>query len=214
MDDEAALENIRNGGKQGYTILYKRYIKSLRYYVMLTHHVPEQSVDDVLQEIFLKFYKSIATFKGQCRVKNWLYLIANSMAKEYWRKEKVYDKEAHQSHTISIPNETNDEHLEEEPDLDSLLYQSLYQEQSQTAHNALYLQIDLEHSLAQLKRESNDFLLNCLNALTLLSQKQSIEDIASQIGRTAVATRQYLYQCKKKLRQHPLFRQFFEELDN
>lgn len=104
MDDKTAFEDICKGGQSGYTVLYKRYVKSLRYYMMAKHNIPEKSVEDVLQKTFIKFFDSLP--------------------------------------------------------------------------------------------------LNCLKMLTLQAQGASIEEISKKIERTLVATRRYLSDCRKSLKQY------------
>jgi len=235
MDDQAALEDIDNGGHTGYTVLYKRYIKSLRARVIAKHQIPKNDVDDVLQQIFLKFFKGLPGFRQDCSVSTWLHWITNSVATDYWRKKGKEDypreefddslcedeaarrksrqaeQKAQNPRTISL-----DMHdTEESPVIDTIDEQlkQFYQEQSQKAQNDLDIQMCLERALAQLQQGSNTSLLNCLKALTLRAQGSSIAEIAQEIGRTSGATRRYLSDCRTKLRQYKPIQQCWEWLD-
>ncbi|MEK8019060.1 MAG: sigma-70 family RNA polymerase sigma factor [Candidatus Parabeggiatoa sp.] len=227
MDDKAALEDIRKGGQKGFTILYNHYVRSLRYQLITKYHIPEGSVDDVLQEIFVKFFKSIDTFKQDCSVSTWLYWIGKSVAIDYWRQrgkedypknkrddnQDVLDEttaqqeafKAQPPRTVSMSqfyNETEEGSRRNEA-IEALLYDELLKEQSQKAHNDLDIQMCFERALAQLERDgSKASLLKCLKALTFQAQNASIKEIALEIERTPDATRRYLSDCRAKLKQY------------
>jgi len=186
MDDKAALKNIRKGGQEGYSVLYKRYVSSLRYHLIGKYRIPEKSVDDVLQNIFFKFFKSIPDFKENCSVSTWLYRhIIPSSVSNFWRKND-------DSSLMPMPNEDEEG-----------LFDNICQENFKKAQIDLERQMCLEQVFALLKRDSSkSSLCDCLKALTLQAQGLSIEEIAQQIGRTPVATRSYVYSCKKKLSQY------------
>ena len=191
MDDQAALKDIRNGGQSGYTVLYKQYVKSLRYYLIAKHNIPEHSVEDVLQKTFIKFFDSIPSFKKSCSISTWLYIIANSVATDYWRKNK--------SDGVTISMDVHDDETE---DSDNLL-EPFLTEQWKNEQNDFDIQRCLERALARLERDgSKASLLNCLKTLTLQAQGTSIQEISEKIERTPVATRRYLSDCRTKLKQY------------
>lgn len=88
MTDNQALEDIFNQGQTGFIILYKRYAKSLRYH-LICKKIPENAVDDVLQEIFLIFFKDIESFRSDCKISIWLNQIATNVVSDYLRKTKA-----------------------------------------------------------------------------------------------------------------------------
>ncbi len=70
--DEIALEDVHNGGKEGYEILHKHYADSLCNYLMETCHLSEISACKVVEEIFVEFYNRILNFKKSSGIKTWL----------------------------------------------------------------------------------------------------------------------------------------------
>jgi len=196
MDEQAALKDIHNGGQSGYTVLYKRYVKSLRYYMIAKYNIPENSVEDALQKIFIKFFNSIPSFKQNCSISTWLYIIANSVASDYWRKNKI------DGVTISI--DVYDDETDDSDNLIDVLLESFLTEQFKKEQNELDIQMCLERALARLERDSSKILfLNCLKTLTLQAQGLSIQEISEKIERTQVATRRYLSDCRTRLKQYP-----------
>ncbi|OAD19333.1 RNA polymerase sigma-70 domain protein [Candidatus Thiomargarita nelsonii] len=198
MDEKAALKDIRNGGKKGCTVLYKQYVNSLRYFLISKHHIPENDVDDVLQETFFKFVKSIHRFKENCKVSTWLYIIAKNVANDYWRKQ-------HDHSLVSLDEDEWENHLLDE----------ISEEQSKKEQNDLELMMCLERVLALLERDgSKTSHLKCLKALTLRAQGSSVKDVANQIGRTNDATRKYLEGCRKTLRQYQPLQNCWKQLSD
>lgn len=205
MDEQAALENILNGGQSGYTILYKHYVKSLRYYLIAKYNIPENSIEDVLQKIFIKFFDSIPNFKQNCSISTWLYIITKSVANDYWRKNKTEGITV----SIDVHNETEDS----DNWLDTLLEPHLNR-QWQQEQNDLEIQMCLERALALLERDSSKAsLLKCLKMLTLQAQGASIQEISDQIKRTPVATRRYFSDCRTKLGQYQPIQRCRESLN-
>ncbi len=191
MDDQAALEDIRNQGQKGFLVLYKRYVKSLRYHVICKYHIPKDSVDDVLQEIFLKFFKNIESFRSDCGILTWLNKIAISVVSDYWRKN------AKEDHSVNYDEDYDEETEKESQLLDFLKFKS------ETEEDHRHLEICLEQTKARLKREGNTELLNCLEAQLWQQQGLSIQEISEKIGRNYNATKTYLSQCTKRLAQSP-----------
>lgn len=184
-----------NQGKKDFSILYKRYVKSLRYHLICKYHIPKDSVDDVLQEIFFKFFKNIDSFRGDCGIPTWLNKIATSVASDYWRKN------AKEDYSVNYDEDHNDD-----TEKDSQLFDFL-KLKSQTEENRRNLKMCLEQVKAHLKREGNTQLLNCLQAVLWQQQGLSIEEISEKIGKNYDATKTYLSQSRKRLAQHPLIQE-------
>jgi RNA polymerase sigma-70 factor (ECF subfamily) len=193
MSDDEALTDIRKGGKCGFVVLCRRYEPKVYNYV-ISKGVPESDRDDVIQEIFFQLFKTLikGTFKQACSLSTWLYEITKNIVCDYWRQQQ---KTQSNLENLSQCEETDEE--------DNQFFQS--EDQSEKAHNDLESQICVEHLLAKLKR-SDDHLNNCLKVLLLHVQGESQKDIATLINRTVEATRKYIFECSKKLRQYPPLR--------
>lgn len=202
MDEKAALKDIRKGGQKGCTVLYTQYVNSLRYFLISKHHIPENDVDDVLQETFFKFFKSIHRFKENCKVSTWLYVIAKNVANDYWRKQQ-------EPPPVSLGLGEDEEERENQ------MLDEISKEQSKKEQNDLELQMCLERVLALLERDgSKAYHLECLKALTLRAQRASVQDVANQIGRTYDATRKYLEGCRKTLSQYQPLQDCWKQLSD
>jgi RNA polymerase sigma factor (sigma-70 family) len=190
LSDDDALQDIRKGGRRGFVVLYQRYEPDVYTYV-ISKGVPESDRDDVIQEIFFQFFKTLInnTFKQGCLLSTWLYCIRNKTTCTYWRQAMAQN---------NLENFPCDEAEEAE---NNDFCKELSEQQSQQWHNDLECQICIEQILARL--EQNDARLsNCLKVLLLHAQGESQKNIARQINKTEEATRKYLSKCVRKLRQY------------
>lgn len=60
-----------------------RFIRTVVYWVLR-----DDGVEDVVQEVFIKAWKSRDTFKGNSTVKTWLYRIAMNCCYDYFQKKQ------------------------------------------------------------------------------------------------------------------------------
>lgn len=194
MSDDEALTDIRNRGRCGFIVLYQRYEPKVSAYVS-SKDVPESDRDDIIQEIFFQFFKTLIndTFRQACSLSTWLYTITQNAVSNYWRKEKT------QSNLESL---NQCEAVEEE---DSPFLKELSEVNSNKTQNDLEHQLCIERILERLSA-SNDNLCHCLKVLIWQAEGKSLIDIATLINRSEGATRKYVSECGKKLRQYPPLR--------
>lgn len=211
MDDKTALDDMRNGGREGYIVLYKRYARKLHYYVMTRYNLPKALAEEVLQEVFLGFVRNSEGF--ECSVFTWLCRIADHKANDCLGKELKHQH-------IGLNEETDKEGKEDNDHNGALLNEPAFQELIENQvldfeKNCCY-QICLKRVWEQLEREGSDpYLLECLSrALTFYAEGLTIEEIALKMGRTPGAIRSYLYQCRKRLKQHLPLKQCWEDCKN
>jgi len=80
LGDEAAFaELIGQNQKQVFNL-------ALRY----VHNYDDAS--DITQEVFIKAYRSVASFKGKSRISTWLYRITVNVSLDLIRREKVHSR--------------------------------------------------------------------------------------------------------------------------
>ncbi|OAD23330.1 RNA polymerase sigma factor RpoE, partial [Candidatus Thiomargarita nelsonii] len=164
MDDKSALEDIRNEGTKGYTVLYSRYIKLIRCYVF-KYRIPESDVDDLLQEIFHKFFKNILSLKEDSKLLPYLYKIAKNVAIDYLHKG---GKEV-----PSIPLSQLDREMDE--DNNYLERDAQYYESCKEQHEQQENQFNLQRCLEQFFGLLNKRERLCLNALKWQAQGYSVD---------------------------------------
>lgn len=80
--DLQLIQRIQNGEQQAFTLLVRKYQN--RVANILTRYVRNNGdLADVTQEVFIKVYKSLGSFRGESAFYTWLYRIAVNTAKNY-----------------------------------------------------------------------------------------------------------------------------------
>jgi len=81
LTDQALGERVQQGDKKAFNLLVSRYQN--RVAGLLTRYVSPNDIPDVVQESFIKAYRSIGAFRGDSAFYTWLYRIAVNTAKNY-----------------------------------------------------------------------------------------------------------------------------------
>ena len=75
VDDQTLVERVRSGDARAFEELVSRYEnKVYRLAIKLTRN--EALAEEVLQEVFLKIYEKIDSFRGESALSSWIYRIA------------------------------------------------------------------------------------------------------------------------------------------
>lgn len=81
LTDQALVERVQQGDKKAFNLLVSRYQNKVA--GLLTRYVPRNDIPDVVQESFIKAYRSMESFRGDSAFYTWLYRIAVNTAKNY-----------------------------------------------------------------------------------------------------------------------------------
>ncbi|WP_386689123.1 RNA polymerase sigma factor RpoE [Lonepinella sp. MS14437] len=81
ITDQALVERVQQGDKKAFNLLVSRYQNKVA--GLLTRYVPRNDIPDVVQESFIKAYRSMDSFRGESAFYTWLYRIAVNTAKNY-----------------------------------------------------------------------------------------------------------------------------------
>ena len=80
--DFQLIQRIQNGEQQAFTLLVRKYQN--RVANILTRYLRNNAdIADVTQEVFIKVYKSLPSFRGDSAFYTWLYRVAVNTAKNY-----------------------------------------------------------------------------------------------------------------------------------
>jgi RNA polymerase sigma-70 factor, ECF subfamily len=87
LHEQTLLEGCRLGNERSWLSLYKTYSSDIGFFLkgMLQH---SSDIDDLLQNVFLEFLKSIKNFRGESSLRTWLYRIARHVALREIHKNK------------------------------------------------------------------------------------------------------------------------------
>jgi len=87
--DEMLVREAQQGSQEAFSMLYERYLPSV--YNRVRYVVPEDDIEDVVQEIFIAAMKSINSFKRQSKFSTWLRTLTNRRVADFYRKQKGDD---------------------------------------------------------------------------------------------------------------------------
>jgi RNA polymerase sigma-70 factor (ECF subfamily) len=86
--DEQLIDHYQQGNHAALTVLTTRYFDAIyRYAYRLAND--RAAAEDIVQETFIKVWKSMARFDKDMKVKPWLYRIAHNTAIDYLRKKNA-----------------------------------------------------------------------------------------------------------------------------
>jgi len=84
---ENLIEEVLSGKKGAATRFYREYSPRLRRY--LTVKLPEEEVEEILQDTFLSAFDSLSLYRGEASVSTWLISIARHEIADFYRKRYV-----------------------------------------------------------------------------------------------------------------------------
>jgi len=96
----AALERVKKGDVSVFEIIVNLYEKKV-YNTALRMCKNSEDAFDISQEVFLKVYKSIYSFKGESSLSTYIYRITYNMCIDFLRKQK-------KQNSVSLTNEDDE----------------------------------------------------------------------------------------------------------
>lgn len=105
LSDKEILKLYRQGDNPDYAfnLLVKKYQEQL-YALIRKIIIVHADADDVLQETFIKIYKSLDSFRSESELSSWMYRIAVNECLSHIRKEKrkyLFRSDSYQDHLIN-----------------------------------------------------------------------------------------------------------------
>ena len=171
------LRRIAAGGKQaerGMEQLFRLYASRLKAFFR-RHRMSDEEAADLLQETFIKVYRSAGKFHGQSKVSTWVWTIARNTMLDHLRAKK--------------PDESLDMLLEDGGMAEALVAQPEQEHQGG-------MQDCVRRGFAVFAKAFPERA----HAMRLAAfEGWDMDELASFLSRTPAATREYLSQCRKKL---------------
>ncbi|MBM3310075.1 MAG: sigma-70 family RNA polymerase sigma factor [Candidatus Aminicenantes bacterium] len=87
-DDLRLVRRALRGDRKAFEMIVRKYQQPLVQYVGRMVREREQALD-VSQEVFLRAYASLASFRPEYKFSTWLYRIASNYLIDSWRKKKL-----------------------------------------------------------------------------------------------------------------------------
>ncbi len=89
-DDLAIVRQVVEGRVNAFEGLVRRHGGFVS--AVVKRHVPFDDVEDTLQNVFLRVYKSLPTFKNNSSFRHWLSVIALRTCHDFWRERYRYQE--------------------------------------------------------------------------------------------------------------------------
>lgn len=83
--DAALIAAWRDGNEQAAAELVARHAKALARF-LVGAGAPEAELDDLVQETFIRAFRAVDRFRGQCQFRTWLMAIGANALKDFGRK--------------------------------------------------------------------------------------------------------------------------------
>lgn len=87
MDERILIERVKQGDEAAFKTIVETWQKMV-YSTALGIVHNEADAEDIAQEVFVKVYHSIHTFKGDAKFSTWLYRVTVARAIDHERKKK------------------------------------------------------------------------------------------------------------------------------
>lgn len=104
-EDKKLIERALKGEKEAFEMIIRKYQQPLLNYIGRMVGERELALD-FTQEVFIKTYSSLHTFKPQYKFRAWLFRIASNSIIDYWRKKKIeaFSIDKHQGDDCDKPS--------------------------------------------------------------------------------------------------------------
>ena len=180
MNAEHYLNLVASGGAdtergvKGLFHLYAARIKSF----FRRHGCNDEDTADLLQETFIKVVRAAPTFRFDCPVSPWIWTIARNCLNDRWRSR-------HDTESLDEMKETDGDAWE------------LSLGASEPEHDGLEMKNCVRKAFIDFAERYPE---NANATLLATVEGWSMEELAETLGRTVGATREFISQCRKKLR--------------
>jgi len=115
LTEQDLIQSILDGNTQSFSVLLKRYQRPIHALVRQIVSNREDA-EELTQDVFIKAFRKLDSFKGGSSLSTWLYRIAWNTAISETRKKRLIYPEFDENQFANLPDETVDEVLEKEND--------------------------------------------------------------------------------------------------
>jgi len=86
-NDMAVIKNVLQGKQADYATLVSKYQRFV-FSIALRYVTNREDAEELSQDIFVKAYRNLPNFKGECKFSTWLYTIVHTTCLSHLRKKK------------------------------------------------------------------------------------------------------------------------------
>jgi RNA polymerase sigma-70 factor (ECF subfamily) len=115
LDEMDYVKRILDGDTNMFSVLLERHERPVHSLIMQI--IPSrEDAEELTQDVFIKAFRNLGSFRGGCSISTWLYRIAYNTAISATRKRKVTYPAFDEDALNNIPDETVDRLLENDED--------------------------------------------------------------------------------------------------
>ena len=103
-EDKELVQRALQGEKKAFEMIIQKYQTPLSSYIARMVKEYELALD-ITQEVFVKAYSSLRSYRQEYKFNTWLFKIASNTVIDYWRKKRI------RAVSIDQPHEMGDESL-------------------------------------------------------------------------------------------------------
>ncbi|NLD86912.1 MAG: sigma-70 family RNA polymerase sigma factor [Clostridiales bacterium] len=179
LDINEAVKRAKNGDINAFEIIVKTYEKKI-YNLALRYNNNREDAFDISQEVFIKVFRSIGSFKEESSFSTWLYRVAVNVCIDYQRKNKKHSN----SLSLTIRDDDGDE---QQLEIEDISYSP------ETVYDRTELRESIGKALNMLSEEHKQVLiLREINGL-------SYEEIAEVLSLEEGTVKSRIYRGREKL---------------
>lgn len=177
LRDSKLVRGLKHGEPEAYRKLYNEYVQKIGR--ISKSYLGVDDVEDVIQEVFMKVYKSIKKFRGDSALSTWIYRITVNVCKDMLSKKRK-KREILTSFGLEDDEKTLPEPVEEIQPTDEFLREVSAEE--------------IRHAIESLSKE--DRLLITLREI----EEMSYSDIANVVGKPVGTIKSRLHYARERLK--------------
>lgn len=88
MEEKKIIEHLKNGDEFIYKYVYEKYVRMV-FNVCYRMTNSKSEAEDVSQDVFIKTFNSIHTFREESKLSTWIYRITLNICKNHLRRKKI-----------------------------------------------------------------------------------------------------------------------------
>jgi RNA polymerase sigma-70 factor, ECF subfamily len=134
MDDNFYINQVIEGNRQAFATLVEQH-KDMVFTIAVKILRSREDAEEVAQDVFVKAFNALPTFKGEAKFSTWLYRIAYNTAISHTRRSKpvfsaIDDRMIDNYTTDSISKNVNERSTEEQIEAVNFVLDSLPEEEN------------------------------------------------------------------------------------
>jgi RNA polymerase sigma-70 factor (ECF subfamily) len=108
LSDEKIMELYTKGEYSAFEVIYKRHKSKIYSYLQKRLRKSPEAVEDIFQNIFIKFHKSRERYNPKYPLMKWLYTISRSEMLDYLKKPSLATTELEDWHQTTDSNQEDE----------------------------------------------------------------------------------------------------------